>query len=113
MQPFSKYVFGTEEVRRLDFEVAAGLTDSALIPAIPGKKIVVLSVAFLCGSTATDATFTSDGIPITPTFHNAANGGAVLGHNPLGWFETEEGAALMLTTGSGSETGVLINYTIK
>jgi hypothetical protein len=70
----------------------------------------VLSLAFVCGATATNATFNSKGsgagVACSMLFANAANGGAVLPHNPLGWFETEIGEALTLTTGAGATTGV-------
>lgn len=97
-------------VRHEFANVAASQTDSELVAAVPHRRIRVLSVAFVCGGTATNATFNSKGsgagAAISPLFANAANGGAVLNHNPLGWCETEVGEALTLTTGAGSTTGV-------
>lgn len=69
---------------------------------------------FVCGGTGTNATFNSkgsgQGTAISPLFANAANGGAVLPFHERGWFETELGEALTLTTGSGATTGVLVTY---
>jgi hypothetical protein len=94
--------------------VAASQTDSSLVAAVSGKKIRVKALAFVCGATATTATFNSKGsgagTACSPLFANAANGGAVLGHNPEGWFETETGEALTLTTGAGAPTGVIVKY---
>lgn len=74
----------------------------------------MLALAFMCGATATDATFNSkgsgSGTAVSPLFANAANGGAVLPFHERGWFETELGEALTLTTGSGATTGVLVTY---
>lgn len=94
--------------------VAQSQTDSALVPAVAGKRIVVLALAFVAGDTATTATFNSKpagaGAACAMTFANAANGGAVLPHNPHGWFMTKNGEGLSLTTGAGSTTGVQIVY---
>lgn len=94
--------------------VAASQTDSALVAAKAGKRIAVMSVAFVAGGTATNATFNSKpsgaGTAISMTFANAANGGAVLGHNPHAWFVTQTGEGLSLTTGAGSTTGVQVVY---
>jgi hypothetical protein len=108
---YSKFAYGVEPVRRAAEDASASAT-TEIVAAVPGKKIVVLSFAFVCGDTGTDATFKSGTTAISPIFPNAANGGAVLGHNPLGWCETEEGEALNLTLGAGSVTGVLLNYVL-
>jgi hypothetical protein len=105
---FSKYAYGTLAVAHAKADVSASSTVE-IVAAVPGKRIVVLSVAFVCGATATDATFKSGSTAISPVFQNAANGGAVLNHNPHGWFKTAVGEALNLTTGSGSTSGVLVN----
>lgn len=94
--------------------VAAGQTDSAIVSATANRRIRVLAVAFVCGATATNATFNTKGggagVAISPLFANGANGGAVLPFHERGWFETELGEALTLTTGSGATTGVLVTY---
>jgi hypothetical protein len=96
--------------------IAASSTDGDLgIPAVDGKRVVVLSCAFVAGGTATNATFNSKpsgsaGSAISMLFANAANGGAVLGFSPHGWMMTKTGEGLSLTTGTGSTTGVQIVY---
>lgn len=90
--------------------VAAAQTESSLVAAVTGKHIRVLAYIVQCGSSATTVVFNSDSSAITPTFANAANGGAVVGFNPVGWFETNAGEALTVTTGSGATTGVLVRY---
>ena len=96
--------------------VAAGQTDSSVVAAVAGKKIRVKALAFVAGGTATTATFNSKGsgagTACSCLFANAANGGAVLNNNPEGWFETETGEALTLTTGAGSTTGVIVKYVL-
>lgn len=95
--------------------VAQSQTDSVLVAAKAGKRIAVMSLAFVAGGTATNATFNSkpsgsSGSAISMTFANAANGGAVLDHNPHAWFVTKTGEGLSLTTGAGSTTGVQVVY---
>lgn len=107
---FSKFAYGTESAKYAFANVAASATASSIVAAVAGKKIRVLSLAFVCGATATNATFNSAGAAISALFANAANGGAILPLNPLGWFETVEGEALTLTTGTGSTTGVQVVY---
>lgn len=109
-QAFNKYVFGTTAPSYAKANVSAAVTDSVIVAAIAGKKIRVVACAFVCGATATNATFNSGSTAISMLFANAANGGAVLGFNPVGWFETNAGEALTLTTSSGSTTGVQLVY---
>lgn len=94
--------------------VAQSQTDSSVIAAQTGKKIVVTGVAFVAGGTATTAVFNSKGsgagTAISPTFANAANGGAVLPFHAKGWFVTNSGEALTVTTGAGSTTGIIVTY---
>jgi hypothetical protein len=105
---FSKYAYGNVSPRRSKANVAHSQTDSEIVAAVAGKKHRVLAVAFVCGATATNATFNSASTAISMLFANAANGGAVLPLNELGWFETAAGEALTLTTGVGSTTGVQV-----
>ncbi len=95
--------------------VAASTTDAVIIAGDTNlRTIKVVSVAFVAGATATNATFNSKGsgagTAISCLFANGANGGAILNRNEDGWFNTNSGEALTLTTGSGSTTGVLVNY---
>lgn len=95
--------------------IAASTTDGAVITAVAGKKIRVLAVIAVAGATATNLTFNSKpagaGTAISALFANGANGGEVLNFNPSGWFETNSGEGLTVTTGSGSTTGISVVYT--
>lgn len=115
MSGFSKLVLGQAPGRAFA-NVAASQTDAAVVAAVAGKKIRVVAVAFVCGATATNATFNSKpsgaGSAISMLFANAQNGGAVLPPNEYGWFETSAGEGLSLTTGTGSTTGVQVTYVL-
>jgi hypothetical protein len=97
--------------------VAQSQTDSAVVAAVSGKKIVVESVVLMAGATATNATFNTKpagaGSAISLTFQCGANGGATLPDNRHGWFETNVGEGLSLTTGAGSTVGVQVVYSLK
>lgn len=90
--------------------IAASQTASSLVAAIAGKRIRVLGLVLLAGATATTAIFNSAGTAISMTFANGANGGAVLPFSLGGWFQTNPGEALTVTTGAGSATGIQICY---
>lgn len=95
--------------------VAASTTDSELVTAVTGRKIRVRSVVINQGDTTPSSVqFNSDdgdtSTAISPAFKAAANGGFVMNDNPQGWFETESGEALTVTTGSGSNTAILVTY---
>ena len=95
--------------------VAASQTDSALIAAVTGSKIRVLSVSMSCGgATATASTFTSkpagSGVAISAVFTNALNATTHMPYNPHGHFETVVSEGLSVTTGAGSTTGYQICY---
>lgn len=94
--------------------VGTSQTDSVLVSSIGQFSIKVVSIAMVTGSSATNITFNSmgsgAGTAISCQFQNGANGGAVLNRNEDGWFSTITGQSLTCTTGSGSTTGVLINY---
>ena len=110
MSAFSKYAYGAVSAERAFVNVAAAQTASQVVAAVTGKRIRVLAVALVTGGTATTAVFNSAADAISMTFQNAANGGAVLPHNPIGWFETDAGEALTVTTGAGSTTGIQVVY---
>ena len=111
-------VFGSDlaNAAKTFVNISAGSTDATVVSAQASKKIRVLAFAAVCGATATNLTFNSKpggaGSPISMTFQNAANGGEVLGMNPLGWFDTNTGEGLSATTGGGSQTGVQVVYTL-
>jgi hypothetical protein len=97
-------------------DVAASQTDSSIVSAVtgPNKRIVVVAAFWLCGSTATTLVFNSKGsgagTAITGTYANDINGGMVLPYSPGGWFRTNSGEALTVTTGAGASTGITIVY---
>ncbi len=97
-------------------DVEQSSTDEVLVPAMEGKRILLLGAHFVAGATATTAVFGSKpaddpGNPISMTYQNAANGGAVLPQvSDDGYFATQRGEALTLTTGAGSTTGVQFTF---
>lgn len=101
-------------VKRAFANVPAATTDHSLVTAVAGKKIHVLSVTMLCGSTETAVTFNTKpagaGSAISMQFQLGANGGAVLPHNIHSHFNTLTAEGLTVTTGAGSTVGVMINY---
>jgi len=100
--------------KRAFANVAASQTDSSLVSAVNGKALTIVSAFLVAGGTATNVTFnskgTGSGIAITALIANGANGGAVLPYNEQGWFNTNQGEALTVTTGSGSTVGIQVTY---
>lgn len=92
--------------------IANSQTDSTLVAAVASKKIRVLSLFSQCQGTGTQVTLESDGAPDVRihSYFPADNGGHVLPFNPIGWFETTSGAALLATTGAGSTTDFTLTY---
>jgi hypothetical protein len=95
--------------------IAASTTDSVLVAAASGEKIRVRSFMINQGDTTPSAvTFNSKGAgagtAIFPALKYAANGGTSLNDNAKGWFETNSGEALTVTTGAGSNTGIIVTY---
>lgn len=95
--------------------IAASTTDSALVAAESGRKIVVTSVVINHGDTTpSTVTFNSKpggaGTAIYAPLKGPANGGFVIPENPKGWFATDEGEGLSVTTGAGSTTSVAVTY---
>ena len=94
--------------------VAAGQTDSALVTAVAGARIRVMSLVASCAATATAFTLNSkpagSGVAISPLITNAINDKTVLPHNPGGWFETAVGEGLTVTTGAGATAGFTLTY---
>ena len=100
--------------KRAFANVAASQTDSSLVSAVPGKALTVVSAFLVAGGTATNVTFNTkssgSGTAITCLIANGANGGAVLPYNEQGWFNTNAGEGLTVTTGSGSTVGIEVAY---
>jgi hypothetical protein len=95
--------------------VAASSTDANLVTAVTGKKIRVLGYAIHGGDTAgSDVTFNRKpvgaGVAISSLKNLAANQQMVAAQSNNGWFETNAGQGLTVTTGAGSTTGIDIVY---
>jgi len=94
--------------------VAAGQTDAAVIAAVAGKQIKVVQISFIPGGTATNVTFNSKGsgagTAISPLFAAGANGQVTLPFSEKGWFTTNTGEGLSVTTGAGATVGILVGY---
>lgn len=101
-------------VKRAFANVAASQTDSSIVTAVAARKIRVIFWDAVCGATATNLTFNtksaSSGVAISQLYANGANGGEVENVNPYGWFETNLGEGLTVTTGAGSTTGIKVGY---
>jgi hypothetical protein len=67
--------------------------DNAIVAAVAGKRIRVLSYAIV-GAGAVSAKFRSGTTDITGAMAFGANGGIAMPFNPVGYFETAAGAAL-------------------
>lgn len=90
-------------------------TDDSYVPARAGFKIRVYSVIASNGASASGMTFNSKGsgagTAISPLLSYGAQGGAILNYNPFGWFDTNRGEGLTLTTAAGgSAVGVSVSY---
>lgn len=97
--------------------IAASTTDSILVAAVAGKKIRVYAFLLNQGDTTpSTVTFNSKGAgagtAIYPALKYAANGGTNPPETASGWFETNVGEGLSVTTGAGSTTGVAVTFSV-
>lgn len=93
--------------------IAASATDSVLVAAKAGKKIRVVAFVINQGdTTASSVTFNSASAAIYPALKYPANGGTTSPVCESGWFETNPGEALTVTTGAGSTTGISVVYEV-
>jgi hypothetical protein len=97
--------------------IAASQTDSVLVAAVAGCKIRVVAFLINQGDTTPSAvTFNSkpagSGVAIFPPLKYAANGGTSVPELSSGYFETNAGEGLTVTTGAGSTTGIMVSYTL-
>lgn len=95
--------------------IAASATDSNLVSAVANSRIRVLGVIVNQGDTTpSTVTFNTKpagaGTSISPPIKAAANGGFVIPFSRVGWFETNTGEGLTVTTGAGSTTAVIVVY---
>lgn len=102
------------QVKRAFANVTASQTDSNVITAVAGKRLRVLAIVLSPGGTATVITFNTKpsgaGSAVSPAFAQGINIPIVLPFNKDGWFDTNGGEGLTVTTGAGSTTGVLVLY---
>jgi len=93
----------------------SGNGNNTVLSAVGGKRLRVLSMA-LVASTATGLHITDGpsgpGIYASSAFTSqfAANGGIVLPFNPLGWFQTTSGSAVVFNISATSSIGGSLTY---
>lgn len=97
--------------------IAASQTDSSLVSAVTNSKIRVVAFIINQGDTTPSAvTFNSKGsgagTAVFPALKYAANGGTTTPEVPSGWFETNVGEGLTVTTGAGSTSGIAVVYEV-
>jgi hypothetical protein len=101
---------GSGRGRRGYFDtVSAGATDSALVAAVAGQKIRVVSGLVSCGATPSSVQFTSKGAGAGTACGPVIANSIVLPEQRSGWFETNVGEGLSVTTGAGSATGIQVS----
>ncbi len=104
-------------LQRAFTNLSASSTDTQLVAGATGKVTRVLGVWLLAQGTSTAVTFNSflvaTSTPITPVITCAnTGGGIVMPFAGEGWFETETGADLTITSGAGSTVGVVVLYVV-
>lgn len=94
--------------------VAASQTDSSIVAAVTGQRILVLAFRLHTAATATNVTFNTKpsgaGTAISELFALGINGGRAEGFSQYGHFITASGEGLSVTTGAGSTTGIGVVY---
>lgn len=97
---------------RAKSDVAASATDSALVSAVANRKLRITAVAISCGATPSTVVLNTKpggaGTAISQIFNNSIS----LPRNEDGWYETNTGEGLTVTTGAGSTSGVSVVYQI-
>jgi hypothetical protein len=88
------------------------LGSNALVAAVSGKQIVVLSLAVVT-TLANNVKFLSDASQISSTMPVGANGGFVLPFHQYGWCATNIGEALNINLSAAVFTGITITYIEK
>jgi hypothetical protein len=87
--------------------VSASASDSELVAAVTGRRIVVHAVGISCGGTPSTVQFSSGGsTAVSPVFQNSIS----LPYSEKGWFYTAAGESLTVDTGAGSTTGIIVTY---
>lgn len=88
--------------------IAASQTDSVLVAARTGYRIRVTALGISCGATASTVQFGSKGAgattAVSPVYQNSISQPEV----KKGWFQTLASEGLVVATGAGSNSGVLV-----
>ena len=91
--------------------VSASTSDSALVSGVSGYKLRVVYAAISCGGTPSTVQFNSkpagSSSVISPVFQNSI---VLVEASKSGWFETDADEGLTVSTGAGSDTGILVVY---
>ncbi len=89
--------------------VASGATDTSLITAVSGRKIVVVSLVVVVGNVATNVTFGSKlgaaaSTALSGLLQFGANGGIALPTDGFGHYQANIGEAFVATTSASGVT---------
>jgi hypothetical protein len=99
--------------RKAFTNVPQSTTDGPVVAATANKRVRVCGLV-LSATLATNATLNSKGAgagtPVSPLFALGANLPVTLPFNPAGWFDTNVGEGLSLTTSVGSAVGAEVVY---
>ena len=106
-QFFSELVMG--DTLKTGFANPAALGSSAVIAAVPGKRIKVVGMVVI-STLANNVNFLSAATSISATFPLAATGGFILPYNNAGWAKTAVGEALNVNMTVATPTGVHVLY---
>lgn len=91
--------------------VSASSTDANVVTAVAGRKIRVMALGVSCGGTASTVVFNTKpagaGSAISAIFNNSISLPEL---QRGGWFETNTGEGLSVSTGAGSTTGIIAIY---
>ena len=101
------------EVKSAFENIAASDTDEEVVAAVTtpaNKKIRVVGFILSAQGTATDITFQSNAVAISPVFQVPAEVPFIIPASAFKLFETVAGEGLKATTGAGSTVGVLVQY---
>jgi hypothetical protein len=105
-------------VQRAFTNVAASSTDGAFVTAVASQSVRVLGAVISAVGAATVVTFNSKpsgaGTAISATFTVpvSTSGWVTLPYVRDGWFQSNSGEGLTVTTGSGSTLGIQIIYVV-
>ena len=93
---------------------SAATGDVVVVAAVAGKRIRVVAVEFIAsGVVSTKWTSAAAGTTISGVQSNVDGSGQQLGLNPIGWFETVAGDALVLNKTAAIQTGGSLLYTLE